>query len=248
MSVHFHAAQPGVPLLPECAQFPARHDAIPRLGQWMVQPHVVLRPVYWWAQQMVNGGYGIRELRFDAKTRTALFVYESPERLVNRLWRRDFQRITDVADLPSLITEYVWRMCACGWGERLDELVSVMRSLGLVQPARRAAECAAALPGRDLQPDEVVRAAFWRVRELVTYGWRVRLSWGADRAGGFLAELPSGGLLVYPADMADDGTAAAALAILVGRLDLRQFNELAQLVDPAAASEGRAAAGPGASP
>lgn len=231
-----------VPVLPEVSAFPAFSQEIPRLGRWRAQPHEVLRPLYWWVQQMLARGFAVRELKFEPIGRTAELVYESPDRLVSTLRRKEFGRLA-VDGLPSLMVEYVWRLGACGWGADIDGLVSLLRGLGLVQSARRAADCDAALPAGVVEPDSLVRLGFWRLKELVGYRWRVEmLRHGAG--GGFVATLPSGEMVTFPAAMPDDGTAAAALAGVLRRMDLRQYSALTQHAGLAAASEGRAAAKP----
>lgn len=235
-----------VPVLPEAEAFPAFSQEIPRLGRWRAQPHAVLRPLYWWVQQMLARGFAVRDLHFDPVGRTAVLVYESPERLVSTVRRKEFARLA-VDGLPSLIVEYVWRLGACGWATEIDGLVSLLRGLGLVQYARRAADCEAVLPDGVVEPDSVVRLGFWRLKELVGYGWRIEMLW-PGACGGFVAMLPSGEMVTFPAAMPDDGTAAAALAGVLRRMDLRQYSALTQHAGLAAASEGRAAAGPAPSP
>lgn len=101
--------------------------------------------------------------------------------------------------------------------------------------------CVRPIPGLARQPDRAVRIAYWWATSLQRHGWALHAC-GDDIAGnGFIAHVPGCGgqvtLMIYPADMADDGTAASALARHLGRLGSSQRRRVQRII--AEANAGR---------
>lgn len=99
----------------------------------------------------------------------------------------------------------------------------------------RIAPSAAHIPGLVVQPDEVVRVAYWRARQLIDIGWRIHALGQPVSRYGFIAEIPCGvretTFVVCPrTGMRNDG-AAADLANSLRRLSVDQRNHLRRLLD-----------------
>jgi hypothetical protein len=82
-----------------------------------------------------------------------------------------------------------------------------------------------------LQPAPKIRAAYWFAAALTDdYGWRL-FEIGSDiAAGGFVADIPGEMMAIYPASIADDGTAASALARLLGDMSAQDAEVVAALI------------------
>jgi len=100
----------------------------------------------------------------------------------------------------------------------------------------------APIPGLARQPDRGVRIAYWWAVALLRYGWRLHACGQEIARGGFIAEIPGADgepmLVVYPGDMAADGTEAAALAHHLGRLGECECRFMQRLIVDAAAAQG----------
>ncbi|OBK11261.1 hypothetical protein [Mycobacterium sp. 1245852.3] len=198
------------------------------------QPAQVVRPVYWWTTALRRRGDLLLGVHFDANHLTArVSVRLASDRIVEAVRSNDHNpALPD--DVPTLLAEAVWRLGALGWSEQLDELLDLLRALGLMSAPAPIRKCMAPIPGRVCQPDPGVRTAYWWALGLRRQGWQLHAC-GEDVARfGFVAEIPAPDgeprLVVYPGDMAPDGTEAAALANHLVRLSTRQRRLVRQVL------------------
>lgn len=76
-----------------------------------------------------------------------------------------------------------------------------------------------------------MRAAYWFAATLTDdYGWELSEIGSVTARGGFVADIPGEAMAIYPADMPDDHTTAAALARLLAAMDHAEIRTLASLV------------------
>ncbi|WP_240631780.1 hypothetical protein [Mycobacterium colombiense] len=207
------------------------------------QPAQAVRPVYWWTTELRRRGDLLLGVHFDANQLAArVSVRLASYRLVEVVRSNDHNPALP-HDVPTLLAEAVWRLGALGWTEQLDELLDLLRGLGLMSAPAPIRKCVAPIPGRVCQHDRGVRIAYWWALALLRQGWQLHAC-GEDVARlGFVAEMPAPDgeprLVVYPGDMAPDGTEAAALANHLVRLSTGQRRLVRQAIADPAAGEGR---------
>lgn len=227
--------------MPSLAGFEPRFAPIP--SSQFKQPAPVVRPLYWWTTELRRRGDLLLGVHFDtnqlaASVRVRLASY----RIVEVVRSNDCNPALP-HDVPTLLAEAVWRLGALGWAEQLDELLELLRAVGLMSAPAPIRKCVAPIPGRVSQPERGVRIAYWWALALLRQGW-VLYACGEDVARfGFVAEIPDAlgesRLVVYPGDMAEDGTQAAALARHLARLGTRQRRLVRQVLADTAVGKGR---------
>jgi hypothetical protein len=186
-------------------------------------------------------GYVLRCVDFSAAAVTARVVVQYPSHRVVELERRCDDVTRDPTDLPGLLVEAVCRLGAAGWAA---ELADVVRRSGLVVSAPPVGVAAFRIRDLAVQPDRLVRVAYWWARSLIARGWRLEQLGVPVAGGGFIAHIPGAEgagpvLAIYPRGMREDGTAASALANLLYRLGSHRLQVLAHLVDAAQAGGSR---------
>jgi len=234
-------AQRPTPRMPELAGFEPRFDAIPTPR--MHQPAEVVRPLYWWARDLRNRGDILLGVRFDAAQLAAAVTVRLASYRVVEVVRRHDDKPRMPHDLPTLLAEAVWRLGALGWADQVEALVDRLRTVGLIAVPASVRGCTKQIPGWVLQPDRAVRIACWWALALLRHGWRLHVCGDVLAGCGFIAEIPAVDgdpmLVVYPGDMADDGTEASALANHLARLDNSQRQFEHRVIADAAAGKGR---------
>ena len=234
-------AQRPTPQMPGLAGFEPRFDAVP--APRMPQPAEVVRPLYWWAKDLRDRGDILVGARFDAARLAAVVTVRLASYRVVEVVRRHDDKPRMPHDLPTLLAEAVWRLGALGWTDDLDALLDLLRVVGLMSARASIRSCTKQIPGWVSQPDRGVRIAYWWALGLLRHGWRLHACGDALARYGFIAEIPDvdGGamLVVYPGDMADDGTEASALANHLARLGKSQRQFVQRVIADAAAGKGR---------
>lgn len=229
------------PRMPELAGFEPRFDAIPVLRGH--QPDEAVRPLYWWAKDLRAGGDILVDARFDAAAMSATVTVRLASYRVVEVVRRHDDKPHLPHDLPTLIAEAIWRLGSLGWTDELEEMVELLRTLGLTAAPAAARPSTRRIPGWVQQPDRAVRIAYWWSVALKRHGWKLHACGEVVAQRGFIAEIPCGDgeadLVVYPADMADDGTEASALANHLARLGQGQRKFVQRVIGDTAAGEGR---------
>lgn len=225
------------PLMPELPGFEPCFDPLPASRGH--QPSPAVRPLYWWAAALRQGGDAVVDMRFDRSLMAATVVVRlSSHRVISAVRRwEDTARIP--ADLPALMAEAVWRLGALGWAGELSALVDRMRAAGLIAQPAAVGRCVRPIPRWPHQPDADVRVAYWWAMRLIDRGWRLHACGDAVARYGFFAEIPSPGdaqplLVVFPGDMTEDGSEASALARHLARMERDQRAVVRSLVDHAA--------------
>ncbi|OCB20034.1 hypothetical protein BRW65_22905 [Mycobacterium paraffinicum] len=229
------------PQMPSLAGFEPCFAPVP--SSRVKQPAQVVRPVYWWTTALRRRGDLLLGVHFDANHLTArVSVRLASYRIVEAVRSNDRNpALPD--DVPTLLAEAVWRLGALGWSEQLDELLDLLRAVGLMSAPGPIRKCVAPIPGRVCQPDRGVRIVYWWALGLLRQGWQLHAC-GEDVARfGFVAEIPGPDgeprLVVYPGDMAPDGTEAAALANHLVRLSTRQRRLVRQVLADSGVGKGR---------
>ncbi|HZE16417.1 MAG TPA: hypothetical protein VE197_12285, partial [Mycobacterium sp.] len=159
------------PRMPGLTGFEPRYDAIPAPG--MHQPAEVVRPLYWWAKDLRDGGDILLGVRFDAAQLAAAVTVRLASYRVVEVVRRHDDKPRMPHDVPTLLAEAVWRLGALGWTEHLEELVDLLRAVGLISAPASVRRCTRQIPGWVSQPDRAVRIAYWWALALLRHGWRV---------------------------------------------------------------------------
>lgn len=231
-----------MPRMPELAGYAPRFDAISAVAAH-AQPVEGIRPLYWWAHELRSRGDILVDVGFDATTKAATVTVRLASYQVLTVVRRHDSTAPRPHDLPTLIAEAVWRLGSLGWTDELRAVVELLGQLGLVSappPVRRRTDL---LPGWASQPDRAIRMAYWWALALKSHGWKLYGCADVVARGGFIAEIPNadGGseLVLYPGDMADDGTEASALATHLARLGMSQRQFVARVIGDTVAGEGR---------
>lgn len=196
------------------------------------------------ATRIAVQGWRFQQLQFDAHTATASVSALSPTRRVvtvgwdlrgDRPTRQQVPGRRAAAQLLRLARDVadIGQGDAETGGSDLDTLIEAMQATGLFCPPPRSwwrDDWLPGIPGR-VQPPPATRAAAWLLARLIgKYGWHIEAlggQGGGIGGGGFVATIPHDTIAVFPAAMDDDGTAAAALARIIGRLDVDQLNTLA---------------------
>lgn len=229
------------PQMPALAGFEPCFDPIPTPRT--KQPAQVVRPVYWWTKELRARGDLLLDVHFDTTLVAAHVSVRLASHRVIEVVRRNDHNPALAHDVPTLLAEAVWRLGALGWTEQLDEVLDLLRSVGLLSAAAPIRACTAPIPGLLRQPDRGVRIAYWWALALLRHGWRLHACGQELARYGFIAAIPREDgepmLAVYPGDMADDGTEAAALANHLGRLGNCQRQLIQRLVVDAAAGNGQ---------
>lgn len=231
-----------MPRMPELAGFAPRFDAIAFVAAH-AQPVKGIRPLYWWARELRSCGEILVNVEFDTDTKTATVSVRLASHRVVTVLRRHDNKCEMPHDLPTLIAEAVWRLGSLGWTAELRAVLDLLSQVGLILAPAPARRCTDLLPDLGYQPDRAVRMAFWWAQALKRHGWRLDACGDAVARGGFVAEIPNadGGLdlVIYPGDMADDGTEASALANHLARLGKSQRRVVERVIGGTAAGEGR---------
>lgn len=165
-----HAPRPA-PRMPELAGFEARDDALPIARTH--QPAEVVRPLYWWATDLRTGGDVLVGARFDPESMTATVVVRLASYRVVTVVRRFDDKPRMPRSVSDLIAEAVWRFGSLGWTAELEQMVGVLRMLGLMVTPEAARPDTRPLPGWVQQPDRAVRIAYWWSVALKQHGWRL---------------------------------------------------------------------------
>jgi hypothetical protein len=229
------------PQMPGLAGFEPCFAAIPTL---LHQPVEVVRPLYWWAKDLRDHGDALLDIRFDATQLTAAVTVRLASYRVIKVVRRYDTKPQMPHDLPTLLAEAVWRCGALGWTDHLDTLVDLLRAGGLISAPASVRSGTQQIPGLMSQPDRAVRIAYWSARALLIRGWQLHAC-GEDLAQyGFIAEIPTEAagppmLVVYPGDVADDGTEASALANHLARLSKSQRRVVQRIIAHTPTRQGR---------
>lgn len=200
------------------------------------QPNAVVREAYWYATRLYNHGWQIYNIWFDG---SGHFNGLTP---THRAIKIDCAGRESVENLPTEFAYSIRRLGELGEQHRHDYLRDLRIFLGSRAPALRPTPTVKhywRIPGLSerRQPRDIVRAAYWLAATLTDdYGWALT-EIGADVAGcGFFAHIPDDATIMYPADMADDGTTAATLARMIGELSLAERAQLSSLITWHAAS------------
>lgn len=229
------------PRMPELAGFEPRFDAVPLPRAH--QPAHVARPLFWWAKDLRARGDILVGIGFDAATVTVTVTVRLASYRVITVVRRPDDKPCAPRDVPELIAEGVWRLGALGWADLVEEVGGALSAAGLIATAVPARSCTAAIPGWGRCVDRGVRIAYWFAAALLRHGWRLHACGDPAARYGFIAEIPAAGggrdLVIYPGDMADDGTEASVLANLCARLGFAQRAALQQILSDAAAGTGQ---------
>jgi hypothetical protein len=227
--------------MPELVGFEPRFDAapLPRAHQ----PGHAARPLYWWAKDLRERGDILMGLRFDATTVTATVTIRLASYRVLTVIRRADDKPQAPRNVAELLAEGVWRLGALGWSDLIGEAAEALTRGGLMTAAAPLRGCTRPIPGWERCSDRGVRIAYWFAAALMSHGWRLHACGDAAGRYGFIAEIPAPGggadLVVYPGDIADDGTEASALANLCARLGFGQRAALQRIVSDAAAGTGQ---------
>ena len=229
------------PRMPELVGFEPRFDAIPTPR--VHQPAEVVRPLYWWAKDLRANGDVLVDARFDAAMMAATVTVRLASYQVVEVVRRHDDKPRLPHDLATLIAEAVWRLGSLGWTDELDEMIGLLRTLGLTATPAVVKPSTRHIPGWVHQPDRAVRIAYWWSVALKRHGWKLYACGDAVAQHGFIAEIPCGDgdpvLVVYPGGMPADGTEASALANHLARLGTSQRKYVQRVIGDAAAGEGR---------
>ena len=234
-------AQRPTPQMPVITGFEPRFDPIP--GLHTKQPDRAVRPLYWWAQNLRQRGDVLVGIQFDpAQLAASVTVRLASYRVVEVKRHRD-DKPQLPHDLPTVLSEAVWRLGVLGWTDELDQLRRLLRTAGLLGAPVPVHKRTTPIPGCSRQPDRGARAGYWWALALVRHGWQLH-AYGQDIAAhGFIAEIPGADgestLVLYPGNMADDGTEAAALANHLARLAKCQRRAVQRVIADAAAGNGR---------
>lgn len=221
------------PALPTLEGFAACSDPLP-LVVGARQPDPVVRPLYWWARELAAGGSVLRALYYVPHICTAGVAVQLPSYRVLDIARSQAGELLDPVDLPHVLAESVWRLGVSGWAKEIDNMIPLLRGMGLMVPIRAVPRCSTHIPGLVRQPPRQVRVAYWWVQTLRNHGWQLHEVGQPTAGGGFIAQIPSDGgepvVIVYPYGMDDDGTAASALANSLRRLKPEERGYLRRLV------------------
>ena len=96
------------------------------------QPAQVVRPLYWWVQDLRQRGDILLGVHFDSRQLVAsVTIRLASYRVVDVVRRNDHQPQLP-HDQPTLLAEAVWRLGALGWTDQLDELLDLLRVVGLI--------------------------------------------------------------------------------------------------------------------
>lgn len=231
-----------MPRMPELAGYAPRFDAIAAVPAH-AQPVKGIRPLYWWARELRSRGDVLVNLDFDADTKTATVSVRLASYQVVTVQRRHDNKCDMPHDLPTLIAEAIWRLGSLGWTAELRSVIDLIDSLGLVLAPTPVLRRTDLLPDLGIQPDRAVRMAYWWALVLKRHGWKLDACGDAVARGGFIAEIPNadGGMdmVIYPGDMADDGTEASALANHLARLGKTQRRVAGRVIGDTTAGQGR---------
>lgn len=210
-----------------------------------IQPDPVVRPLFWWAKELRDQGYRLRSVTYEAATRTATIRVQLPSyRIVEQIRQGDNRRRVP-NDPVEQFTEGVWRLGINGWGSELTTAVDSMRELGLLSvPVRPRFDDSQVtldhVPDWAEHPEHLMRAMAAAVL-LLKRGWQLHDCGEPTARGGFIAVIPEGDeglMVVYPAGMVDDYTAASELANRLPLLTPQERNYI-QIIARRARLEGQ---------
>lgn len=229
------------PRMPGLVGFEPRFDAVPRPRTHQLA-HAA-RPLYWWAKDLRERGDILLGLDFDAATATATVTIRLASYRVVTVVRRPDDKPCAPRNVAELLAEGVWRLGALGWSDLVAEAAEALAVGGLMTAPAPVRGCTRPIPGWERCGDRGVRIAYWLAAALMSHGWRLHACGDAVARFGFIAEIPASGggadLVVYPGDIADDGTEASVLANVCARLGFAQRAALQRIVSDAAAGMGQ---------
>jgi hypothetical protein len=190
-----------------------------------------VRDAYWCASRLINGGWAIR--RIGSTEQGGFFEAETPRRRVVSV----DEYAGPSSDPAVQFAKSITTLAAASTAEGRDYLRDLVRLLSDNALVRRPAKLTwrtwdvPGLPGH-LQPTLKIKAAYWFAVTLTDdYGWKLFEIGSDTAAGGFIADIPGDTIAIYPASMADDRTAASALARLLGSMSIKDAEIVASLVD-----------------
>lgn len=196
------------------------------------QPVAAVREAYWYGTRLIHHGWIIR--RVGATGRGGFFVAETPRGRAVTVGTDHRCAVSD--DLAAQFADSITVLAAAGSEDNHDYLRDLVLLLGAHTLARRPARLQwrtwriPGVPGCQ-QPAARVRAAYWFAATLTDdYGWELSEIGSVTARGGFVADIPGEAMAIYPADMPDDHTTAAALARLLAAMDHAEIRTLASLV------------------
>jgi hypothetical protein len=190
-----------------------------------------VRDAYWYASRLIDVGWTIR--RIGTTEQGGFFVAETPRRRVVSV----DERSAPSSDPATQFAKSITGLAAAGTAESRDRLWDLVRMLRDNAPVRRPAAVRWRtwdIPGlpTHLQPAPQIRAAYWFAVTLThDYGWKLYEVGIDSAAGGFIADIPGETMAVYPGKMADDRTAASALARLLGGMSAADTGIVAALIE-----------------
>ncbi|MBI2699669.1 hypothetical protein EI067_18575 [Mycobacterium paragordonae] len=229
-------AQRPTPQMPDLPGFEPCFDPLPVSQGHQLPPAV--RPLYWWAAALRTEGDVVVDMRFDRSSMVATITVRQASYRLTSVVRRCEDTACIPQNLPALMAEAVWRLGALGWTGEFAALVDRMRAAGVVARPAATGRCVTPIPRWLRQPDTEVRVAYWWAMKLIEHGWRLHACGDAVARHGFIAEIPTTGaeplLVVFPGDMAHDGSEASALARHLARLGSGQRMVVQTIVDHAA--------------
>lgn len=219
------------------ARPPAVARPIPGLDE---QPPATVRDAYWIAAELAAAGWELRRLTYIEQTGTGVVIAQTPSRRVVTV-THTVGGTTDRRQVPATAAVVVLAIAVAHLGahdeangdEQLDELRLLLQAH--MKPARRAARrslrwrCTEHLPTMTAgeQPRTPVRAAAWIMATLIIeYGWGISHLGEEVAGGGFVARIPGDVAALFPSAMADDGTAATALARMMPMLSAKDIAQL----------------------
>ena len=165
-------------------------------------------------QDLRANGDVLVDARFDAAMMAATVTVRLASYQVVEVMRRHDDKPRLPHDLAALIAEGVWRLGTLGWTDELEEMIGLLRTLGLTATPAVVKPSTRHIPGWVHQPDRAVRIAYWWSVALKRHGWKLYACGDAVAQHGFIAEIPCADgdpvLVVYPGGMPADGTEASA--------------------------------------
>jgi hypothetical protein len=190
-----------------------------------------VRDAYWCAARLIDVGWAIRCV--GSTEQGGFFEAETPRRRVVSVDECAGPGGDPAVQFAKSITTLVVAGAAEG-RDYLRDLVRLLSDSALVRRSATLRWRTWDIPGlpAHLQPLPKIRAAYWFAVTLTDdYGWKLFEIGRDTAAGGFIADIPGEIMAVYPGSMADDRTAASALARLLGSMSANDAEIVASLVD-----------------
>lgn len=222
------------PALPHVAGMQPCFEPIPFAAD---MPRAV-RPLYWWVHDLHQRGYRLLAAQFD--TVTAGSTLQLPSYRVLDSQRPAYGPRRGPLTIADELAEAIWKLGITGWADELADMTALLRSAGLLADPEPLQLYTAQINGMPAEP--IVRTAYWWAVILMGHGWRLHILDTDEAAGGFFAEIPADSgsdIVLYPAGMRDDRTAASALANFLPQLSAGQRENLSWLINAAMTDKGR---------